>query len=53
MAVEGLVRRDFSAHVKERLLLAGFLVLMLLMVTVIWNDLNRFDWFERLMPSGR
>jgi regulator of sigma E protease len=53
MAVEGLVRREFSLKMKERLMLAGFFVLMLLMVTVVYNDLTRFSWFERLMPGGR
>lgn len=49
MAIEGLARRDFSVRVKEKMLLAGFLVLVLLMVTVIYNDLTRIDWVERLM----
>jgi regulator of sigma E protease len=50
MALEGIARRDFSVRVKEKMLLAGFVVLMLLMVTVIYNDLTRISWFERLMP---
>jgi regulator of sigma E protease len=50
MAVEGLFRRDFSVRVKEKMLLAGFVVLMMLMVTVIYNDLARISWIERLMP---
>ena len=41
LAIEGLARRDFSMRVKERMLMAGFAVLMLLMVTVIYNDLRR------------
>ncbi len=49
MALEGLARRDFSTKVKESLLLAGFAVLMLLMVTVIYNDLTRVAWINRLM----
>jgi regulator of sigma E protease len=49
MALEGLARRDFSTKVKEGLLLAGFAVLMLLMVTVIYNDLTRVAWINRLM----
>ncbi len=49
MALEGLARRDFSAKVKESMLLAGFAVLMVLMVTVIYNDLTRVVWIERLM----
>ena len=50
MAVEGLTRRDFSMAVKEKMLLAGFAVLMLLMVTVIYNDLARIEWIGRLLP---
>jgi regulator of sigma E protease len=50
MALEGIARRDFSMKVKEKMLLAGFVVLMALMVTVIYNDLMRIDWIERLVP---
>ena len=50
MALEGVSRRDFSMKVKEKMLLAGFVVLMMLMVTVIYNDLTRIAWVERLMP---
>ena len=50
MALEGVARRDFSLQVKEKMLLAGFVVLMMLMVTVIYNDLTRVSWIERLMP---
>jgi regulator of sigma E protease len=50
MALEGLARRDFSTKIKEKMLLAGFVVLMMLMVTVIYNDLTRISWIERLMP---
>jgi regulator of sigma E protease len=53
MAVEGLVRRDLSMKMKERLMLAGFVVLMLLMVTVMYNDLARLSIFDRLMPGNR
>jgi regulator of sigma E protease len=49
MALEGLARRDFSMRVKEKLLLAGFVVLLMLMVTVIYNDLTRVHWVENLM----
>ena len=41
MGLEGIARRDFSVRVKEKMLLAGFVVLMMLMVTVIYNDLAR------------
>jgi len=47
--LEGLARRSFSTRVKERMLLAGFFLLMLLMVTVIYNDLTRLPWVEHLM----
>ncbi len=50
MALEGVSRRDFSVRVKERMLLAGFAVLMMLMVAVIYNDLTRITWIENLMP---
>ncbi len=41
LAVEGLSRRDLSMRVKERMLMAGAAVLVLLMVTVIYNDVAR------------
>jgi len=50
LAIETVARRNFSLQVKERMLFAGFLVLMTLMVTVIYNDLTRIAWIERLMP---
>jgi regulator of sigma E protease len=50
MALEGLARRDFSVRVKEKVLLAGFVLILMLMVTVIYNDLTRIAWIERLMP---
>lgn len=50
MALEGLARRDFSVRVKEKMFLAGFAVLLMLMVTVIYNDLTRIPLFERMMP---
>jgi len=49
LLLEGIARRDFSMRVKERMLLAGFVLLMLLMVTVIYNDLTRVEWVENLM----
>ena len=50
MALEGLSRRDFSTRAKERMLLVGLVLLLTLMVTVIYNDLTRIAWIERLMP---
>ncbi len=49
LALEGAARRNFSMRVKERMLLAGFVLLVLLMVTVIYNDLTRISWVENLM----
>jgi len=50
LALEGLARRDFSMKVKEKMLLAGFVLLLMLMVTVIYNDLMRIQWIENLVP---
>ena len=50
MGLESVTRRDFSACVKERMLRAGYVVLMMLMVTVIYMDLTRIQWIEALMP---
>ena len=51
MGMEAVARRDFSLAVKEKMLFAGFVLLMMLMVTVIYNDLTRVAWIERLMPG--
>ena len=50
LMLEGIARRDFSVRVKEKMLLAGFVVLMMLIVTVIYHDLTRISWIENLMP---
>ena len=50
LLLEGVARRDFSLAVKEKMLFAGFVVLMMLMVTVIYNDLTRISWIAGLMP---
>jgi regulator of sigma E protease len=50
LGMEGLARRDFSMKVKEKMLLAGFVVLLALMVTVIYNDLTRIQWIEKFVP---
>ena len=41
LGFEGLVRRDLSLRVKGRILLAGAALVVLLMVTVIYNDVMR------------
>jgi regulator of sigma E protease len=50
LAMEGVSRRDFSLKVKEKMLMAGFVLLLMLMVTVIYNDLTRVQWIQKLMP---
>jgi regulator of sigma E protease len=49
LGLEGLARRDFSLKVKEKILMAGFALILMLMVTVIYNDLTRVAWIERFM----
>jgi regulator of sigma E protease len=49
LGLEGLARRDFSMKVKEKMLGAGFVLLLLLMVTVIYNDLMRIPWIVKLV----
>jgi regulator of sigma E protease len=41
LAVEGLARRDLSLKVKERILIGGAALIVVLMVTVIFNDVMR------------
>ncbi|MCC7043717.1 MAG: RIP metalloprotease RseP [Acidobacteria bacterium] len=41
LAVEGIARRDLSIKVKERILTVGAVAIVLLMVTVIFNDISR------------
>ncbi len=49
LGLESIARRDFSVQLKERMLYAGFVVLLTLMVTVIYNDLTRVPWIEPLL----
>jgi regulator of sigma E protease len=49
LALEGLARRDFSMKVKEKMLGAGFVLLLMVMVTVIYNDLMRIPWIAKLV----
>jgi regulator of sigma E protease len=50
MALEGVARRDFSIRVKEKMLIAGFVALVMLMVTALYNDLMRISWIEGIVP---
>ena len=50
LTLEGIARHDFSVVVKERLMFGGFVALMMLMITVIYNDLMRVSWIEAFIP---
>ncbi len=50
IAIEGLAGRDFSLRAKERILQVGFVMLMLLMVTVIYVDLSKIDSIGKYLP---
>jgi regulator of sigma E protease len=41
LAVEGIARRDLSVRVKERILTVGAVAIVMLMMTVIFNDVAR------------
>jgi regulator of sigma E protease len=41
LGVEGLVRRDFSLRVKERILQVGFLMILALLTVVLYNDVAK------------
>ncbi len=41
LAVEGVLRRDLSVAVKERVAQAGFVFLLLVFVVVMYNDVLR------------
>ncbi|MBI4460348.1 MAG: RIP metalloprotease RseP [Acidobacteria bacterium] len=52
LLIEGLIRRDLSLQVKERITQVGFAFLMLLAVLVIYNDIIKSlpERFERFFP---
>jgi membrane-associated protease RseP (regulator of RpoE activity) len=50
ISLEGLAGRDFSLAVKERILQVGFVMLLLLMVTVIYVDLSKIESISRYLP---
>ena len=49
LALEGLSRRDFSMKMKRQMLRAGLVLMLMLTVTVIYNDLTRLQWVQRLL----
>ncbi len=54
LAFESTIRRDLSTRVKERILEVGFVVLVLLMVVVLFNDIVKVlpDSVYRLISRG-
>jgi regulator of sigma E protease len=50
IALEGLAGRDFSLQLKERILQVGFVMLLLLMVTVIYVDLSKIEAIGKYLP---
>ena len=41
LSLEGIVRRDFSLRVKERILQVGFVMILALLAVVLYNDLAK------------
>ena len=41
LGIEGVVRRDFSLRVKERILQFGFLMILALLTVVLYNDVAK------------
>jgi len=48
LAIEGLIRRDLSIALKERIVQVGFVFLVLLMGFVVINDLSKIVAVDRL-----
>ncbi len=44
LAIEGIMRRDLSFNLKEKIVQVGFVFLILLMGFVIFNDLSKIDF---------
>ena len=54
LAIETVIRHDFSERTKERILNTGFWLIIALMVVVIFNDmLKNVPFLDRLIPGGR
>jgi regulator of sigma E protease len=48
LLIEGLIRRDLSRNIKEKVVQVGFVFLILLMGFVVFNDLSKIIDFNRL-----
>ena len=52
MALEGVARQDFSFDVKMKMMRVGLVLLLALMGTVIYNDIARLEWVQRLVMGA-
>ncbi|MBN2339239.1 MAG: RIP metalloprotease RseP [Acidobacteria bacterium] len=50
LLVEGILRRDLSINLKEKIVQVGFLFLILLMGFVVFNDLTKILNLDRILP---
>jgi regulator of sigma E protease len=50
LLIEGLMRRDISLHIKERIYQAAFVFLLLFAVMVIYNDLGKLPVLSKYLP---
>lgn len=48
LLIEGLIRRDISLHLKEKIVQVGFVFLILLMGFVVFNDLSKIIDLNRI-----
>jgi regulator of sigma E protease len=48
LLIEGLIRRDISLNLKEKIVQVGFVFLILLMGFVVFNDLSKIIDFNRI-----
>jgi len=50
LLIEGIMRRDISMDIKERIYQAAFVVLMAFFAFVIFNDVTKLPIFTHLKP---
>lgn len=50
LAIEGIMRRDINARIKERIYQAAFVFLILFAVVVIYNDISKLPGLGKFLP---
>lgn len=50
LLIEGLMRRDISIHIKERIYQAAFVFLVLFAAMVIFNDITKLPGLSKFLP---